>query len=86
MNEALKAHGSEHDTVRLLVHLFTAEAREDREVKAMAKRFAMAGNIVRYHLDQLKQAGLADVESVCSGVYWAPTSAGRKYVVERKLI
>ncbi len=89
MQEAVQACRFERDTVRVLVHLFKAEAKEDREVIAIAKQLAMVGNVVRYHLDQLTEAGLADMESgkyVYGRVRWASTTAGRKYVVERKLI
>jgi predicted ArsR family transcriptional regulator len=83
MEEALQAGRFKHDTVRVLVHLFKSE------VIAIAKQLAMVGNVVRYHLDQLTEAGLADMESgkyVYGRVYWASTTAGRKYVVERKLM
>jgi predicted ArsR family transcriptional regulator len=89
MEEALQAGRFKHDTVRVLVHLFKSEAKEDREIIAIAKQLAMVGNVVRYHLDQLTEAGLADMESgkyVYGRVYWASTTAGRKYVVERKLM
>jgi predicted ArsR family transcriptional regulator len=89
MQEALQACRFEHDTVRVLVHLFKTEAKEDRDIIAIAKQLAMVSNVVRYHLDQLTVAGLADMESgkyVYGRVYWGSTTAGRKYVVERKLI
>ena len=89
MDQALLACGFANDTVRVLVHLFKAQAKEDRDAIAMSKQLAMVGNVVQYHLDQLTEAGLVDMESgkyVYGRVYWGPTAAGRKYVVERKLI
>jgi predicted ArsR family transcriptional regulator len=78
-----------HDTWRVLVHLFKAEERGDRDVEAMAKRLEMERNVIRYHLDQLKEAGLADIESgkyIHGPIYWGVTAEGRRYVVEGNLI
>jgi DNA-binding HxlR family transcriptional regulator len=44
--------------------------------------------VLKYHLDRLREARLADVAGgnyVHGHVYWALTPAGRKYTVERKL-
>jgi DNA-binding MarR family transcriptional regulator len=95
-NEDLRARvlagrtsGLRDDTGRVLAHLFKAEAREDRDIESTAKKLAMEQNVLRYHLDQLEQAGLVDMESskyVHGHVYWALTPEGRKYVVEGKLV
>jgi hypothetical protein len=74
-----------HDRGRVLVHLFKAEEKEDRDVETMARKLAMERNVLRYHLDQLKEASLADMESgkyIYGRVYWAVTAEGRKHVVE----
>jgi DNA-binding MarR family transcriptional regulator len=84
-----RTNGLAADTGRVLVHLFKAEAREDRDVESMAKKLAMERNVLRYHLDQLEQAGLVDLESgkyLHGHVYWALTPKGRKHVVESRLI
>lgn len=77
------------DTNRVLVHLFRAREMEDRDVGAMARALEMEHGILRYHLDRLDEAKLAE----CTGgnldsgeIYWALRPEGRRYVVERKLI
>lgn len=88
MDESPQMRGLEHDTIRVLVYLFNTEAKQERDLIAMSERLAMAGNVVRYHLDRLTDAGLADIESgkyVYGRVYWTPTNSGRKYVVEHRL-
>ncbi|HEY6257691.1 MAG TPA: hypothetical protein VIY51_18065 [Xanthobacteraceae bacterium] len=76
-----------HDTGRVLAHLFNAEARGERDVETMARKLAMERNVVRYHLDRLKEARLADMETgkyLYGHVYWGLTAEGRKHVVEGK--
>ena len=78
-----------NDSGRVLVHLFRAEARGDRDVETMARTLAMERNVIRYHLDQLKEARLADMESgkyLYGPVYWGLTAEGRRHVVEGRLI
>ena len=78
-----------HDTGLVLVHLFKAEARGDRDVETIAEKLEMERNVIRYHLDQLKEAGLADIESgkyVYGPIFWGVTAEGRRHVVEGKLI
>jgi predicted ArsR family transcriptional regulator len=89
MDETPQTRGLEPDTIRVLVYLFNTEVKQERDLIAMSERLAMAGNVIRYHLDRLTDAGLADMESgkyVYGRVYWAPTNSGRKYIVERKLM
>jgi predicted ArsR family transcriptional regulator len=77
------------DTGRVLVHLFKAEARGERDVETLSRKLEMERNVIRYHLDQLKEAGLADIESgkyLYGPIYWGVTAEGRKHVVEGKLI
>jgi DNA-binding transcriptional ArsR family regulator len=77
------------DANRVLVHLFRASEIEERDVGVMSRALGMEVGVVKYHLDQLKSAGLADVTGgnyVHGHIYWALTPAGRKYVVERNLI
>jgi DNA-binding MarR family transcriptional regulator len=84
-----RTSGLRDDTGRVLVHLFKAEAREDRDIESTAKKLTMEQNVLRYHLDQLEQAGLVDMESskyLHGHVYWALTPKGRKHVVESRLI
>lgn len=78
-----------HDTGLVLVHLFKAEEKGDRDVETIAEKLAMERNVIRYHLDQLKEAGLADIESgkyVYGPIFWGVTAEGRRHVVEGKLI
>src|SRR5262249_39824875 len=49
------------DTVRVLVHLFMTDAREERDLGTMSKKLGMERNAVQYHLDQLKADGLVDL-------------------------
>lgn len=92
-NEALRAQivagptrGLGQETVRVLVHLFKAETREQRSVGAMVKTLAMERNVLQYHLDRLQKAGLVDILSGNSLVYGALTAEGRKHVVEGGLM
>ena len=78
-----------HDTGRVLVHLFKADEKGERDVETMARILEMGRNVIRYHLEQLKEAGLADIESgkyIYGPIYWGVTAEGRKHVVEGKLI
>ncbi len=78
-----------HDRGRVLVHLFRTEEKGDRDVETMATKLAMERNVLRYHLDQLKGASLADMESgkyLYGHIYWALTAEGRKHVIEGRLI
>jgi DNA-binding MarR family transcriptional regulator len=94
-NEALRAQlpkqrsdGLDSDTARVLTYLFRAEG-DARDVGITARMLQMEKGIVKYHLDQLQDAGFADCTGgnyVTGHVYWAPTPAGRKYAVEQKLI
>jgi hypothetical protein len=73
---------------RVLVHLFTTHERQQREVGAMASKLALDRGVLEYHLDQLNEAKFAERAAInyrFGHVYWAITSEGRKYVVERKL-
>jgi hypothetical protein len=78
------------DAARVLVHLFRAAAQmEARDVGNMARTLGIERGMLQYHLDQIRDAGLADVASanyVHGHVYWALKPDGRRYVVERKLI
>jgi len=62
---ALIPHRSEaalgEDTTRVLVHIFKASGTEDRDVGAMARALGMERGVLQYHLDRLKEAGLADI-------------------------
>ena len=82
-------HTLMHDTGRVLVHLFKADEKGERDVETMARILEMGRNVIRYHLEQLKEAGLADIESgkyIYGPIYWAVTAEGRKHVVEGQLI
>ena len=77
------------DGVHLLVHLFKAEAKEDRDIASIARALAMERNVLQYHLDRLEEAGLVCKQSgkyLLGHVYWALTSVGRKQVVEGRLV
>jgi hypothetical protein len=77
------------DTSRVLVHLFRVRDIEDRDVGAMCHALGMENGVLKYHLDCLREANLADVTGgnyLHGHVYWALTPAGRKHVVEGKLI
>lgn len=94
-NAALRAQiprqrhgGLDDDTARVLVHLFKVEG-DARDVGVTARTLQMEKGVVKYHLDQLKDAGFATCTSgnyVSGHVYWGLTPAGRKYAVEQKLI
>jgi DNA-binding transcriptional ArsR family regulator len=77
------------DTRRVLVYLFKAKDVDARDVGNMARASGMERSVMQYHLDRLRDANLA--ESVGGNyrlghVYWATTSEGRRYVVERDLV
>jgi DNA-binding MarR family transcriptional regulator len=77
------------DTTRVLMHIFRTNKLEDRDVGAMAVALAMERSVFQYHLDQLKEAGLAESAGgnhKYRHTYWALTSNGRGYVVEHKLV
>ena len=90
MGNASSAIVRKDDTARVLIHLFASDAREDREVRAMVKMLAMSRSELQYHLDELKGAGLVDMESGKyvhgNNICWALTAEGRKEVVERRLL
>jgi DNA-binding transcriptional ArsR family regulator len=76
------------DTLCVLVHLFKTDARKDRNIVTVARKLAMQPNVLQYHLDRLKESGLADIEGVHGYdgyISWAPTSKGLRHIVERKL-
>jgi hypothetical protein len=80
--------GLSDDTKRVLVHLFKAPTKEDRDVGTMARQVAMEQGVLKYHLDQLKEHGLADViggNYVKGHTYWALSAEGRRHVVEHNL-
>jgi hypothetical protein len=73
----------------ILVYMFNHDDQFLRDVSAMAGNLRMKEGKLKYHLDRLDAQGLA----TCSGgnylhghVYWALTSRGRAYVVERDLV
>jgi DNA-binding transcriptional ArsR family regulator len=49
------------DTSRVLVHLFRAREIEDRDVGAISSALGMEKGLLKYHLDHLQEAELADV-------------------------
>jgi hypothetical protein len=75
------------ETGVVLLHMFKTEF-DGRNVEEMARRLSMQRGILEYHLDRLRDADFAQ----CTGlggdgeIYWAVTPAGRRYVVERKLV
>jgi hypothetical protein len=95
-NEALRAQvptaaqpGLEDDTERVLVYMFRATELENRDVGNMARGLNMERGVLQYHLDRLRGARLADISGANYGhdhTHWALEPAGRRYVVERKLI
>jgi hypothetical protein len=92
-NEALRAqiaggptNGLGAATARVLVHLFKAEARDERGVGAMVKALTMERNALQYHLDRLHGAGLVEVVSGNGPVHWALTAEGRRHVMEAGLL
>jgi DNA-binding MarR family transcriptional regulator len=77
------------DTKSVLVHLFKAARQEERDIGAMAAALRMEKGVLQYHLDRLREAGLAVRSSgnVLRGqTYWVLTAEGRRRVVEGKLI
>lgn len=78
----------ENDASRVLVHLFRARD-DDLDVGAMASILGMERGVLQYHLDNLEAANLAHMTGgnyVYGHTYWGLTPAGRRYVVEQKLI
>jgi DNA-binding transcriptional ArsR family regulator len=54
----------------------------------MALHLRLERNVLRYHLDRLKEAKLVDTAGANARygtLYWDLTAEGRRYVVERKL-
>jgi sugar diacid utilization regulator len=78
----------DEDTTRVLVHIFKARVIDDRDVRQMARALKMDGEILKYHLDRLDEAGLTLMSgaNMDGSLYWGLTPRGRQYVVERKLI
>ncbi|MET4601084.1 DNA-binding MarR family transcriptional regulator [Bradyrhizobium sp. JR4.1] len=77
------------DTARVLVQLFRADDIDDRDTRVIARALGMELSVLKYHLDRLDQAGLAQVGSanyVSGAVYWLLTPAGRQKVVEENMI
>jgi DNA-binding HxlR family transcriptional regulator len=75
-------------TNRVLIHFFRARD-EMQDVGNAARSLQLEEGVLKYHLDELKGAGFA----TCTGgnyvyghVYWGLTPAGRKYVVENRLV
>ena len=67
------------DTSRVIIHLFRAREIEDRDVGAMSYALGMEKGLLKYHLDRLQEAELADVTGgnyLHGHVYWALTPAG----------
>jgi DNA-binding transcriptional ArsR family regulator len=48
------------DTTRVLVHIFRTPELEQRDAGAMALALGMERSVLQYHLDRLREAGLAD--------------------------
>ena len=96
-NEALrttralpKPSGGDLDevTTRVLVHLFKTDKSEQRDVGIVAAVLDLERSVLMYHLERLDDAGLAEntgFNTMSGAVYWALTSEGRRYVVERGL-
>jgi DNA-binding MarR family transcriptional regulator len=83
-----ETNGLDQETCRVLTYFFRAEG-DARDVGIAARALQMEKSIMKYHLDQLKEASFA----TCTGgnyvthhVYWSLTPAGRKYAVANKLI
>ena len=77
------------DTTRVLVYFFKAPQVEQRDVGNAARAMNMERNVLQYHLDRLKDAGLAQSAGgnyLHGHSYWALTSDGRRHVVENKLV
>ena len=52
------------DTKRVLIYFFQTSERDDCHVEAIAHALKMNEGVLKYHLDQLKEAGFADVRSL----------------------
>jgi hypothetical protein len=77
------------DADRVLVHLFTTSNQSMRDVGAMARQLGFEEGFLKYHLDSLEEAGLAECtgfNTLSEEVYWAITKEGRKYAVLHKLV
>src|SRR5580704_560832 len=71
------------ETLRVLIHLFKTDAREDRDVGAMTTKLAMEQSLLQYHLEQLQKHQMVENESerhLYSRTYWGLTPEGRKRV------
>src|SRR5262249_9105746 len=74
---------------RVLVHLFLINRHKDREVGAMSRALGLHPRVIQYHLDCLRRAKLANMTDLDTQewfFYWDVTSAGRRYVIEQKLV
>jgi hypothetical protein len=75
------------DAERALVHLFRAIEIDARDVGYMARTLGIEHGVLRFHLDQLADAGFAGVSGARDGhVYWMIKPVGRGYVMKHKLI
>lgn len=86
---AASRHELADETARLLTYLFKTQAQERREVQFMAKALNVETGIAKYHLDRLKEAGLANRSggnALRGTTFWVLTADGRKYAVENKLV
>ena len=73
------------DTRRVLVRLFEADELDDRSEAAMAAALGIKKPMLRYHLDVLQEANLAQISSFDDNhTYWTVRPEGRRYVVEYK--
>lgn len=84
-----RSSGIDADTARVLVALFRASDIDDRDVAVITHALRMERGVLQYYLDELDNAGLATCtggNGISGAVYWALTPAGRKKVVEEKLI
>jgi hypothetical protein len=73
------------DTFRVLVYLFRVDNQQHREIRVMARALQLEENVLRFHLDRLQEANLAETVGfnyVQGDVYWDLTSDGRRYVME----
>jgi hypothetical protein len=80
-DDALK---TEND--RVLVHLFQAY-HSDQDFNMLWIGLKMEKSLLRYHLERSERDGLVESGKSGSGnVLWRITAAGRRYVVESKLV
>jgi DNA-binding transcriptional ArsR family regulator len=95
-NEKLRAQipsqsesGLSGETKSVLVLIFKSPTLEHRDIGAMARALKMELGILQYHLDRLREAGLAEITGgnyLDGHVYWGLTTEGRRFVVESKLV